>query len=55
MISIGLIALLSADVQHRRALRAVRRQCDGLPASTADATAVVIMLLGVIAFILALL
>ena len=55
MISIGLIALVSADVQHRGALKELRSQCEGLPASTAGATAVTVMLLGVAAFILALL
>ena len=37
MISIGLVALLAATLQHRRALRALRTECPGLPASTAVA------------------
>jgi putative membrane protein len=53
MISIGLIALASANVQHRRILRALHAECPELPVSTAGATAVVIMLLGVIAFAVA--
>jgi putative membrane protein len=55
MISIGLIALICANVQHRRALKALYAECPGLPVSTAGATAVVIMLLGIIAFVMALL
>ncbi len=55
MISIGLIALASANVQHRRALKARQEECQALPASTAGATAVAIMLLGIIAFAVALL
>jgi putative membrane protein len=55
MISIGLVALLSANVQHGRALKALRAECPGLPLSTAGATAAVIMLLGIVAFVSALL
>jgi len=55
MISIGLIALVFANAQHRRALRTLRARCPDLPVSTAGATAVVIMLLGVLAFAVALL
>jgi putative membrane protein len=55
MISIGLVALASAYLQHRRAMRALRAECPDLPASTAGATAVVIMLLGILAFLSALL
>jgi putative membrane protein len=55
MISIGLIALASANVQHRRILKALCAECPELPVSTAGATAVVIMLLGIIAFAVALL
>lgn len=54
MISIGLIALVFANVQHRGALKALRARCPDLPASTAGATAVAIMLLGVVAFAVAL-
>jgi len=55
MISIGLIALVFANAQHRRALKALRARHPDLPGSTAGATAVVIMLLGVLAFAVALL
>jgi putative membrane protein len=55
MISIGLAALVSANVQHRRAMKELHAECPGLPASTAGATAVAIMLLGIIAFAVALL
>ncbi len=55
MISIGLAALVLANVQHRRALAALHSECPGLPRSTAGATAVIIMLLGLIAFVGALL
>jgi putative membrane protein len=55
MISIGLAALVSANVQHRRALKALGAECPGLPFSTAGATAAVIMALGLVAFVVALL
>jgi hypothetical protein len=54
-IGIGLAALVSANVHHRRALQELRAECPGLPLSTAGATAVVIMALGLIAFVVALL
>jgi len=54
MISIGLAALVAANMQHRRAMKALHAECTSLPASTAGATAVVIMLLGIIAFAVAL-
>lgn len=47
MISIGLIALAAANLQHRRALKLLRAECDRLPASTTGAVAVVIMMLGI--------
>ncbi len=55
MISIGLVALVAASAQHRRALRALRSECPGLPLSTAGVTAAVIMALGIVAFVIALL
>jgi putative membrane protein len=55
MIGIGLVALTLANVRHRGSLKALRADCPGLPSSTAGATAAVIMLLGIIAFVLALL
>ncbi len=54
-ISIGLVALVSANVQHRRAIKTLHVECPELPVSTAGATAVVVMLLGIIAFAVALL
>jgi uncharacterized membrane protein YidH (DUF202 family) len=54
MIAIGLAALVFANMQHRRTMKALDAECSGLPASTAGATAVVIMLLGIIAFAVAL-
>lgn len=55
MITIGLVALMSANAQHRRALTALRSECPGLPRSTAGMTAWVIMALGIVAFVVALL
>lgn len=55
MIGIGLVALVAANLQHRRALQALRAQCPGLPESTAGAAAALIMALGLIAFVVALL
>ena len=55
MIGIGLASLVAGNVQHRRALKALRADCPGLPESTAGAVAALIMLLGVTAFVLALL
>lgn len=51
MIAIGLIGLALANVQHRRALKMLRAECPGLPLSTAGVTAVIIMALGILAFI----
>ena len=55
MILVGLAALVSANAQHRRALRALRMECPGLPFSTAGAPAAVITALGILAFVVALL
>ena len=51
MISIGLVGLLLANVQHRRALKALREECPDLPISVASAMAVAIMVLGFLAFV----
>ena len=51
MISVGLLALVAANVQHRRAVKTLRVECPGLPLSTAGAAGTVIMVLGVLAFI----
>lgn len=50
MIAMALVGLVLANVQHRRAVRAMRRECPGLPSSAAGAMGVLIMLLGIIAF-----
>ena len=55
MISVGLVALVSANVQHRVALKSLRAECPGLPFSTAGITAWLIMALGITAFVVALL
>ena len=54
MIAIGLVSLATANWQHRRALKQIRTRCPGLPFSTAGATAGLIMLLGLLAFAVAL-
>jgi len=51
MIAIGLISLVIANIQHRKALVTLRGEHSDLPRSTAGATAVVIMLLGILAFV----
>lgn len=51
MIGIGLVGLVLANLQHRRALLTLRTACPDLPHSTAGATAVVIMVLGILAFV----
>jgi len=55
MIAIGLVGLALANVQHRRALTALRSQCPDLPRSTAGGSAWIIMALGIVAFVIALL
>jgi putative membrane protein len=55
MIAIGVISLILADWQERRALKALRERCPQLPAPIAGVVAVLIALLGVPAFIGALL
>jgi putative membrane protein len=51
MITIALVGLAVANLQHRRALSALRRDCRDLPRSAAGGMAVLIMLLGVVAFV----
>jgi putative membrane protein len=51
MIVIGLISLILADWQERRALKALRERCPGLPAPVSGVMAVLIALLGVLALI----
>ncbi len=55
MIVIGLISLILADWQERRALKALRQRCPKLPTPIAGTVAVLIALLGVLALIGALL
>ena len=55
MISIGLVGLILANWQERRALRALRDRCPGLPQSMSGVMAVLITLFGVLALIGALL
>jgi len=54
MISIGLVSLVVANIQHRQVVISLSEECPGLPRSTAGATAAVIMVMGVLAFIVAL-
>jgi putative membrane protein len=51
MISIGLVSLILADRQERRALKALRDRCPQLPRPIAGVVAVLIALLGVLALI----
>jgi inner membrane protein YidH len=55
MITIGLVALILANWQERRALKALRKRCPGLPRSISGVMAVLITLFGVLALIGALL
>jgi inner membrane protein YidH len=51
MIVIGLISLILADWQERRALKVLRERCPELPAPVSGVMAVLIALLGVLALI----
>ena len=51
MIVIGLVSLILADWQERRALKALRQRCPELPTPIAGIVAVLIALLGVLALI----
>lgn len=55
MIAIGLVSLAIANLQHRKVVKTLSAECPGLPPSTAGATAAVIMVMGMLAFISALL
>ena len=55
MISIGLVGLILANCQERRALKALRERCPELPTPVSGVMAVLIALLGVLALIAALL
>ena len=51
MISIGLVGLILANCQERRALKALRERCPELPQSISGVMAVLITLFGVLALI----
>lgn len=55
MITIGLVGLILANWQERRAMKALRERCPELPQSISDVMAGLIALLGVLALISALL
>jgi inner membrane protein YidH len=55
MISIGLVGLILANWQERRALKALRERCPELPQSISGVMAVLITLLGILALVVALL
>ena len=55
MIMIGLVGLILANWQDRRAVKALRERCPELPPSVSGVMAVLIMLFGVLALIGALL
>ena len=55
MITIGLVGLILANWQERRALKVLRERCPGLPQSISGVMAVLITLFGVLALIGALL
>jgi len=55
MIGLALGGLVFSNIQHHRALGDLRRECADLPRSTAGPMSVMIMVLGVLAFIGALL
>lgn len=49
MIAGGLVVLVLSDLQHRRAMKAIRARCPGLPPSLAGVTAAFIAFLGILA------
>jgi putative membrane protein len=55
MIVIGLVSLILADRQDRRAVQALRERCPELPRPTAGMVTVLIAVLGVLALIAAIL
>jgi putative membrane protein len=55
MITIGLVGLILANGQERRAMKALRERCPKLPRPVSGVMAVLIMLFGVLALIGALL
>jgi hypothetical protein len=55
MITIGLVGLILANWQERRAVKALRERCPDLPTSVSGVMAVLIALFGLLALIGALL
>jgi uncharacterized membrane protein YidH (DUF202 family) len=55
IIGLGLVGLILANWQERRALKALRERCPGLPRSISGVMAMLITLFGVLALIGALL
>ena len=51
MVAIGVVALVVADLQHRRTMKSLREQCPGLPFSLAGMTGVLLAALGVLALL----
>ena len=51
MITIGLVGLTLAGLQHRRAMKILREQCPDLPISLAGVTAGLLSLIGTLALI----
>ena len=55
MVAIGLVSLVLASSQHRRAMASIRRRCPGLPISHAGVLAVLLAGLGIVALFAAVL
>jgi putative membrane protein len=53
MVAVGLVALTCASVQHRKAIKAIRSRCPGLPLSHAGVLADLLAGLGIVALIAA--
>jgi putative membrane protein len=51
MISLGLVSLLLANLQHRRAMSTLRKECPDLPPSVASGAAALILGLGILALV----
>jgi putative membrane protein len=49
MVIVGLVALVLAGAQHGKAIKALRRQCPGLPVSHAGILAGLLSVLGILA------
>lgn len=55
MIGIGLVALVIATLEHRRDLNALKAEYPGIPRSLARVLAALVSILGILAFVSALL